>query len=240
MITLILDLLVVAVIGVSVFFAYKKGFIKTLFSLLGGLIAVVLAISLCTPVANWLNQAFVGPAVRNTVLTAVNGSSLAQSYDDAINSVDVVGKLQEMPEKLRSFLEKLDVDVEKIVQSAEDVKANSVEVKEKLIDSIAAPVSEMISKAVAMIGLVVVLFVLLFVASRLLDAIFRLLPFAGSFNKIGGVLFGALRGVLIVFLLSAILYWLARGNVLVNVEQLDKTLLLRLVNNYNPILNVLK
>ena len=240
MIAVILDVSVLAIVAVSIFSAYKKGFIKTLFSLAGGVIAVVLAISLCTPVANWLNEQFVGPAVRNTVLTAVNGSSLAQNYDEAINSVDVVGKLQEMPESLRTFLEKLNVNVDEITASADNVKSSTLEAKEKLIDSIAVPVSQMVSKTVAMIGLVVVFFLLLFVASRLLDAIFKLLPFAGSLNKVGGVLFGALRAVLIVFILGAAIYGLACGNVLLSVDELEKTVLLRFFNTWNPILNALK
>ena len=237
---IILDVFVLAVVAISVFTAYKKGFIKTLFSLVGGLVAVILAINLSVPVANWLDETFVGPAVRKTVLTAVNGSQLAESYDQALGAIDVVDKLQEMPESLRSFLEKLNVDVDQIVASAEKTQEDTVAAKEKLIDSIALPVSKMISKAIALIGLVVIFFVLLFVASRLLDAVFRLLPFGSSLNKAGGLLFGALRAILIVFVFGAVVYGLACGNILVSLEELDHTVLLRLINTYNPILNALK
>ena len=237
---IILDVFVLAVVAISVFTAYKKGFIKTLFSLVGGLVAVILAINLSVPVANWLDETFVGPAVRKTVLTAVNGSQLAESYDQALGAIDVVDKLQEMPESLRSFLEKLNVDVDQIVASAEKTQEDTVAAKEKLIDSIALPVSKMISKAIALIGLVVIFFVLLFVASRLLDAVFRLLPFGSSLNKAGGLLFGALRAILIVFVFGAVVYGLACGNILVSFEELDHTVLLRLINTYNPILNALK
>lgn len=236
----ILDVLVVAIIALSVFLAYKKGLIKTLFSLVGGIVAVVLAVSLSTPVATWLNSQFIGPAIRNTVLTAVNGSSLSQSYDEALNSVDVAGKLQEMPENLREFLEKLNVDIDGIVSSAEQSKANSIAAKEALIDSIATPVSEAVSKAAALIGLAVVFFILLFVVTRLLDTVFRILPFGKSLNKAGGMLFGAVRALLIVMLFGAVVYGLARGNVLLSMEQLENTLILKTINQFNPILNVLK
>lgn len=239
LISIILDVIILAILAVSVFLAYKKGFIKTLFSLVGGLIAVILALHLCAPVSTWLNEKFIEPAIRTTVLTAVNGSALAQSYDEAINSIDVVDRLQEMPESLRSFLETLNVDVNSIVASANKVQEDSVAVREKLIDSIVTPVSETLSKAIALIGLIVVFFVLLFVASRLLDAVFRLLPFGKKFNKAGGIIFGALRGILVVLVFGAVVYGLACGNVLVSLENVENTILLKLINSWNPILNVL-
>ena len=236
--TIILDVFVLAVIAISVLVAYKKGLIKTLFSLVGGLIAVVLAINLSVPVANWLDEQFVGPAVRKTVLTAVNGSKLMENYDQALASIDVVDKLQEMPESLRSFLETLNVDVDEIIASAEKTQEDSTAAKEQLIDSIALPVSEMISKAIALIGLMVLFFVVLFVASRLLDTVFRLLPFGATLNKTGGLILGALRALSIVFVLGAVVYGLACGNILISLEELEHTVLLRWINSVNPILSL--
>ncbi len=236
----VLDVLVVAIIALSVFLAYKKGLIKTLFSLVGGIAAVVLAVSLSAPVANWLNEEFIGPAVRKTVLTAVNGSALGKSYDEALDSVDVAGNLQKMPESLREFLENLNVDIDGIVASAEKSQANSAAAKEALIDSIALPVSEAVSKSVALIGLAIVFFVLLFVATRLLDTVFRILPFGKSVNKVGGMIFGAIRALLIVMLFGAVVYGLACGNILLSLDELENTLILKFINQFNPILNILK
>ena len=236
----IIDIIIVAIIALSVFLAYKKGMIKTLFSLVGGLVAVVLAVSLSAPVADWLNNEYIGPTVRNTVLTAVNGSAVNESYEDALASVDVVGQLQKMPENLRTFLETLNVDVDKIVSSAEDVKTNTVAMKEQLIDSIATPVSEALSTAIALIGLSILFFVLLFVVTRILDTVFRVLPMGKSLNKAGGMILGAARALLIVMLLGAAVYGLAMGNILFTTEELEHTLILKTINQFNPILNVLK
>ena len=236
----VLDIIALAIIGVSVFFAYKKGLIKTLFSVVGGIIAIVLAVAMSTPVANWLNEKYVGPSIHETVLKIVNGADLSQDYDEALKSVDVVGKLREMPESLRTALEKLHVDVEGIVASAEQSKTNSVEVKEKLINSIAEPVSDVISKTVALIGLAIIFFIALLVVTHLLDAVFRILPFGKTANKTGGIIFGVIRALLILMIFGAIAYGFARGNVLISSEDLDKTFILKFVNAFNPILNILK
>jgi uncharacterized membrane protein required for colicin V production len=237
---IILDILVLGIIGISVFLSWKKGMIKTLFSLVGGIAAIVLAVSMSAPVAKWVNEEFVSPTLKRTVLTAINGSDVGKEYDEALAAVDVVDKLQEMPPKLRSFLEKLDVDVEALMSSADQTKEDSVAAKEKLVNSIVDPISETASKAIALVGLFIVFFVALFVATALLDKVFAVLPFAKTINKSGGVIFGLIRAFLLVFILGAVAYGLASGNLLLSAEELEKTLLLKWVNAVNPILLILK
>lgn len=240
LIAIILDLLVLGVVVGSAILAYKKGFIKTLFSLVGGIAAVVLAVSFSEPVAAWLDSAFVGPAVKNSVLTAVNGSALTEGYDEALESIDVSLKLREMPEGLRSFLESINIDVEDTIFKAEQNKAASASAREQLISDIAAPISATISKVIALIGLIIIFFLLLFVASLLLNAIFKLLPFGKTLNHVGGVLFGVARGVLFVMVLGAIFYGLGKGNYLISLDDIENTWILKWVNAINPILNLFR
>lgn len=238
LIAIILDLLVLAVVVGSAILAYKKGFIKTLFSLVGGIAAVVLAVSFSEPVAAWLDSAFIGPAVKSSVLTAVNGSPLTEDYNEALESIDVSLKLREMPEGLRSFLESINIDVEETIFKAEQNKASSVDAREQLISDIVAPISATISKVIALIGLIIIFFLLLFVASLLLNAIFKLLPFGKTLNHVGGVLFGVARGILLVMVLGAILYGLGKGNYLLSLDDIENTWILKWVNAINPILNL--
>ena len=86
----------------------------------------------------------------------------------------------------------------------------------------------------------IVFFVVLFVATALLDKVFAVLPFAKTINKSGGVIFGLIRAFLLVFILGAVAYGLASGNLLISAEELEKTLLLKWVNAVNPILLILK
>ena len=237
-ISIILDILVVAIIAVSAFFAYRKGFIKSLFSLLGGVIAIVLAITFCTPVASWLDAAVVGPAVRNSVLTAVNGSPLTQEYDTALETVDVSEKLQQMPESLRTFLESLNIDVDSAIDMAKENEADSVAARQQLIEDITAPISATVSKAIALIVLIVVFFLLLFVASRLLNVIFKLLPFGTSFNHVGGTVIGLIRGILFVMIFGLVAHWFAYGNTLISYADIEGTWILKFINAYNPILSL--
>ena len=132
------------------------------------------------------------------------------------------------------------MDIDGIVASAEQSKATSAAAKEALIDSIAMPVSEAVSKAVALIGLAIIFFVLLFVITRLLDTVFSILPFGKKVNKIGGMIFGAVRALVFVMLFGAVVYGLACGNILLSLEELENTIILKTINQFNPILNILK
>ena len=240
MVSIILDLVVLGIVVASAILAYKKGFIKTLFSLVGGIAAVVLAVSFSEPVAAWLDSTFVGPAIKSSVLTAVNGSPLTEDYDTALESIDVSDKLQEMPESLRTFLESINIDVEDAITKAEENKAASAAAREQLISDITAPISATISKAIALVALIIIFFALLFVASLLLNAIFKLLPFGKTLNQVGGVLFGVARGILLVMILGAILYGFAKGNSLISLEDIEKTWVLKWVNAVNPVLNLFR
>lgn len=238
MISIILDVLVIVIIILSAILAYRKGFVKTLFSLLGGVLAVVLAITFCAPFAAWLDAAFVGPAVRNSVLTAVNGSPLTEEYDEALSSVDVSEKLREMPEALRSFLESMNVDVEETIDLAQKNREDSVAARRQLIEDITLPITATISKAIALIILIIGFFLLLFVASLLLNVIFKLLPFGGSFYRVGGLILGILRGALFAMIFGLIAYGFAYGETLISFEDIEGTWILKWINAYNPILSL--
>ena len=238
MISIILDILLLLIIGVSAFLAYRKGLIKTLFSLVGGIAAIVLAVSFCEPVAGWLDATFVGPAVRNSVLTAVNGSPLDTDYDQALESIDVSDKLQQMPESLRSFLESINIDVDDAAAKAKQNREDSVKARQKLIEDITAPISATISKAIALIGLIILFFALLFVATLLLNLVFKVLPFGKSINAVGGVIFGVIRGLLLVLVVGAVIHSIAVSGSWISTEDIEKTWILRFINEINPILNL--
>ena len=157
-------------------------------------------------------------------------------HDEALETVDVVETLKEMPDSLRSFLESINVDVDAIIAEAENAVSDSAAAKDQLIASIAEPISSTVSKAAALIGLALIFFILLFVVMHLLNAVFQMLPFGKSFNRVGGIIFGVIRAILIVMVLGAVIYGLACGNILLSVEELDQTILLKNINKINPIL----
>ncbi len=159
---IILDIILVGLIGGSAALGYYKGLIKTLFSLVGSLGALVLAVV--------LNDPFSG-LIRDVLFK----------------------EMEEGAAKLAAFL-----------------------------------------------VLIVVCYVALFVASHLLDTVFRVLPFGKTLNKGGGIAVGVLRGALFVLILGAVAYYLVQADLWIIAEDVENTVLLREVNQFNPILDFIK
>lgn len=242
---IIIDIILIAIIAVSAFLAAKKGFIGTLFSLAGTLIAIVLSIVLCNPVSGFIDDNFVKPAVKQYIVSAIDNSSAGKSYDEAISSIDVASKVESMPETLKKVLELADIDTNEIVNKASAVTANTVQAKDNLINNIASPISATISRVIALVGLFIVLSIALWVVSRLLTAIFNLIPVGKSLNKFGGMLFGLARGLIIVFVISTLFVAVSRSvdpesNNLFSQKTIEKTVVLKGVSSFNPVEYIMK
>ncbi len=235
----ILDIVIVAILAVFAFLAYKKGLIKTLFGMLGTLIAFLGALALKGVVGGWLDVTFVRPSVRNMVLSTLTGSPVLD-YEKALSSLDVAGKVRKMPEALRVLLDSVGVSTEDILGSLSSLSANTVEAKNKLIDSIAAPISATISTAIAFVVLFVVLIIVCKVGAKILSALFNLLPIGKQFNRLGGAVIGLAEGVLIVLIVTAVVWAISLGadKGMFSSEAIEKTLITKEIIKMNPICNL--
>ncbi len=240
-----IDLILIAILVVSSFFAAKKGLIGTIFSLLSTLVAIILAVVISTPVSNFVDSQFVNPSVKKYILTAVDNSSIGKSYDDAINSIDVVSKIKEMPDQLEGILNMAGVNVDEIVNKAENTKNNAAEAKDNLIDSIARPISSAISRVISLVILFVIFNIALWVVAKLITAVFNALPLGKSLNKFGGLAFGLIRGLLIVFVISTLFAAVSKtikpdSNNIFSKKTIDSSIVLKTAIDINPLGSVLK
>ncbi len=243
--SIIIDIIIIAIIAVSAFFAYKKGFIGTLFSLLGTIVAIVLSIMLCTPVSAFINDNFVNPTVKSYIIKVVDTSSIGQSYEQALtNGADIVKKVKEMPASLKSVLDLAGIKTEDIIAEANKTEANAAQAVDNLINKIATPISTAISRVVALVGLFIILSIALWVVCKLITAVFNVLPLGKKLNKFGGLAFGIVRGLLIVLVLSTLFTAVSKGvdpksNNIFSNKTIESTVVLKTVNDFNPINSIL-
>lgn len=243
--SIIIDIIIIAIIAVSGFFAYKKGFIGTLFSLLGTVVAIALSLMLCTPVSAFINDNFVNPAVKSYIVKAVDSSSIGQTYEQALsNGADIVKKVKEMPASLKSVLDLAGINAEEIIAEANKTEANAEAAVDNLINKISTPISGAISRVVALVGLFIVLSIALWVVCKLITAVFNALPLGKKLNKFGGLAFGIVRGLLIVLVISALFTAISKGvdpdsNNIFSNKTIESTVVLKTVNDFNPINSIL-
>ena len=160
--SIIVDLIIVAIILLSAFLAYRKGLVTLAIQLVAVIIAVVLTLILYKPVSNLIiNVTGVDEMIQNAILEEAN--DIMTNEGNGANQIVETIQNNMLPETART------------------ISINIIE------------------GAVILILYVLIRIILRFVTA-IANAVSKL-PILNQFNKLGGVIYGILRGVLIVYIL---------------------------------------
>ena len=160
--SIIVDLIIVAIILLSTFLAYRKGLVTLAIQLVAVIIAVVLTLILYKPVSNLIiNITSVDEMIQNTILEEAN--DIMTNEKEGANQIVETIQNNMLPETART------------------ISINIIE------------------GAVILILYILIRIILRFV-TVIANAVSKL-PILNQFNKLGGVIYGILRGVLIVYIL---------------------------------------
>ena len=69
---ILLDILVLLIIGLSVYLGWKRGFIKTVIGLVGMLLVFTLAWRLSYPVGDFIDRKVVNPSLRSSAASGIS------------------------------------------------------------------------------------------------------------------------------------------------------------------------
>ena len=157
---MIVDFIIVLIIAISTFLAYKKGLVVVAIQLVAAVIAVLITLVLYKPVTNLV----------------VNLTSI----DETIQN--------------------------QILERANDAIENQNENKDKVIESIQKNMlpetARTISINVIQGAVIIILYAIMRIALRFITAIanwISKLPILNQFNKLGGAIYGTVRGIIIVY-----------------------------------------
>ena len=184
---IVLDIILLAILILSIFLGYKKGLISVVFNLCAFLVAIIITWILYTPVTNAI--------IQNTEI------------DDNIRNVIIEKGVVENKEQEKN--EKEENVVNKYIQ--EYVTSPITNTTNSVVEETAKIVSE---KVVA-IGVAILLFIVVRLGLILLKFIIEgiaNLPIIKQFNKAGGTVYGAIRGVFIIYIFLAIMFFVMSVN----------------------------
>lgn len=160
--SIIVDLIIIAIILLSTFLAYRKGLITLAIQLVAVVIAVVLTLILYKPVSNLIiNVTSIDETIQNAILEEAN--DIMTNEEEGANQIVETIQNNMLPETART------------------ISINIIE------------------GAVILILYVIIRIALKFVTT--LANLVSKLPILNQFNKLGGVLYGILRGLLIVYII---------------------------------------
>ena len=193
----ILDILIIVIIALSIFFAAKRGFIRTLLGGTSFLIAVAVALAFINPVRDYLGNSSVADKARASLSDTLAGfvSSDSESYDP---------KLLEDNSAFMNMISVFGIDTEEIREKWQEWRTENTEkLRVDLEEYVSKPVVHAVATVVAFLVLFLGSLLILQLALFLLDRFFRL-PVLRQANTFLGVLLGVILAAVRVYLFVAL------------------------------------
>ena len=181
--SIIIDLIIVGILAMSIFFGYKKGLTKCVIKILSFIIAVVVAAILFKPVSNFV--------IQNTVIDDNIKEAVVNLVADDVKEDGKVKEDSNLPDAMVNYINET---VENAVEQAKD--------------SVVTVAAEGIANVTINVGVAILLFIVVRIALIFVSALSSIitdLPIIKQFDKTGGILYGVVKAFVIIFVILAII-----------------------------------
>ena len=182
------DITVIAIVAVVSFLGMRAGLIQSVFRLGSFLISIIIAIKLYPVVGGFLKGTFLFEKIKHSI----SDSLLNRIGHEGTASVDIVMREIPLPEFLKTSITR------GIASPAEMID------KAGIVNSISSELTEMIISVISLILVYVVVRVIMYILRNIIKGITKL-PVIKQFDKIGGLGFGLVQGLLIVYIACTVL-----------------------------------
>lgn len=214
-----LDFIIIIIILLSTFLGYKKGLIGVAFKIISFVIAIIITLILCKPVANLIieNTSW-DETIENTIYEKLSGTKIEEGEKIDKEQTDLPGV---------------------VVNYINDGIENTVkQAQENVSQMIAKNLTQSVIQILTMITIFVITRLLLLFAKVILEAVSEL-PVVKQFNEIGGILYGLLRGFIFIFILLAIAsFVLPMINQTLVLDYIENSIITKFLYNHNIILRI--
>ena len=177
MVGIILDIIVVAIIALNVYLCYKKGLVNLAVGLIAVVSAIILSVIFYKPVTKLI--------IENTQFDETIEKTIVETFVPE-------GETNEET-KYVGILSYLENEVGNAVNDA----------KNEVVYETAGAMAEKIINLIVFIAIFIVVRVALFALTLVADAITSL-PILKQFNDVGGVLYGLIKSLLIIYVILAV------------------------------------
>ncbi|MCL2013926.1 MAG: CvpA family protein [Oscillospiraceae bacterium] len=225
--SIIIDIVTVAVIGLFVVIAYKRGFIATILSLASFVLSSVIASILSRPIAAWIFSAFIQPGLTDYATTEIGKLPVGVDVSSALS-----GLFDKLPEYIKNYIEPGTIEqVAAIGENSPDALEN---IASGAIDTVLAPVIIALVSSLVFLILFIVLTIVFRLVAKMLTFV-NSIPIVGTANRVLGAVAGLLQGLIIVSA-AAILFDFIAGFAGGNLQgMLDGTYIFKYFTYINPL-----
>ena len=229
-ISLVIDLIVVAIIAVAVLISVKRGFVKSAVELAGFVLAVVLALTCSSPLATLTYDKFIKESVETTVR-----DSITNAVGDVAEDIDM-SAFEDVWDALPDFFtnnsDEFGISKEEVKNDLISVDTTQVEnAAVEIADSVARPVLTTILEAAIALLIFFIVSSLAKLLSGPLNKLFSI-SVIGKINKLLGGILGVIQGVIwscaICSIICLIVSFTPNGFLIFTPEAIETTYLFKI------------
>jgi len=198
--SIVLDLIVVAIVVISTIVTMKKGFVKTTLSLASW----ILTIWIISSFGGMISEAIYDGAFEKKVIASIE-APLTQQLESGEEALD--GVFDSLPSFVSKSMEKKGVGTESIMSEISNGKTPR-DIALTVNNTIVEPTVLPLILIVVDIILFVVLMFIFRILTKLISALFKV-PVLKSVNKFLGAILGIVRGLVISVLVCSIISFIA-------------------------------
>ncbi len=186
--SIIIDLVVVGIFLLCIFLGYKRGLAGCILNILSFVLAIIIAAVLYKPVTNYI--------IDHTQVDENIEQSIVQMLEGKVDEEgNIKSEETNLPKDMVSYINNA------VTDSVNDMKNSAIEASAKEITK------TIISAAAAILVFVLAKIILLVV--KILTKFVTDIPIIKQVNELGGILYGVLEALLIIWILLAILSLIA-------------------------------
>ena len=227
--SIVLDLIIVAIIAFFVITSAKRGLVKTVLDVVAFFLALYLSVTLSGVIAEGAYNLFIKDAVVKSVEK--------EAPDLSSSLINIEQTLDSMPDFIIDAAEKKGISNEgfkEFLASAEQ----GVGFYEHAVDYVAKPIIINVLITVLYIILFIVLCIIFKFVARIINKLFSI-PIIGGLNKTLGAVFGLVKGTVVVaafcIAISVIVSLTKEGFLIFTNENIEGTYLFKLLASINPL-----
>ncbi|MBO5349832.1 MAG: CvpA family protein [Clostridia bacterium] len=182
---IIVDLIIILILGLSIYNGYKKGLVKSLLKLCTSILAIIIALI--------LYKSFVNFVVENTTIDNNIQMSLQEIMTQNVNddNEELINEDSGVPKPIVKYLN-------------ENVKESVDDKKEIAITETSKAASVLIVNIACILILYIIAKILLIILTVFVDVVAKL-PVINKFNEVGGIIYGVLEGVIIILIILTLI-----------------------------------
>lgn len=227
--SIILDLIALAIIVITVLISAKRGFVRTAVELVGFIAAVFISFTISTPLANATYDKIIEPSILSSV------NSVADTAADNSAAAAVDSFWNEMPGWIKGGIERAGISKESLDGSITANIGNGVaSAAESASQSVIKPaVTSMLTLVYQVISLIILLIIVKPIA-KLINKLFSF-SIIGTANRVLGGVVGVPKGIiyaaLFCLLITLIVSFTSNGFLIFTNETIEQSLFFSFANS---------